>query len=81
MKLIPRKLPIQGLGHCAVVVMCSICYRWMFNLTDSIKTLVYQTFEMMRAFSCGLAFGGDCWINVGLAQLIYSIIVNVNHPL
>jgi hypothetical protein len=36
---------------------------------------------MMRTFSCGLAFGKDCWINVGLAQLIYSIIVNVNGPL
>jgi hypothetical protein len=35
----------------------------------------------MRAFSCGLAFGGDCCINVGLAQLIYSIIVNANGPI
>jgi hypothetical protein len=58
-----------------------ICSRWMFNLTVSIETPVYQTFEMMRAFSCGLAFGGDCCINVGLTQLIYSIIVNANDPL
>jgi hypothetical protein len=53
----------------------------MFNLTISIETPVYQTFEMARAFSCGLAFGGDCWINVGLAQLIYSIKLNANDPL
>jgi hypothetical protein len=41
----------------------------MFNLTVSIKTPVYQTFEMMIAFYCDLEFGGDCWINVGLAQI------------
>jgi hypothetical protein len=50
----------------------------MFSLTVSIETPIYQTFEMMRALPYGLVFGGDCWINVGLAQLIYSIIVDVN---
>jgi hypothetical protein len=40
----------QGLVHCAVVVKCSLDSRWMFNLTISIETPVYQTFEMMRAF-------------------------------
>jgi hypothetical protein len=30
------------------------------NLTVFIETPVYQTFEMMRAFKCDLAFGGDC---------------------
>jgi hypothetical protein len=63
------KLPIQGLVHCAVVVKCSLDSRWMLNLTVFIETPVYQTFEMMRAFKCDLAFGGDCWINVGLAHI------------
>jgi hypothetical protein len=36
--------------HCAVVVKCSLDSRWMFNLTVSIETAVYQTFKMMRAF-------------------------------
>jgi hypothetical protein len=45
-----QKMSIQGLVHCAVVVKCSLDSRWMFNLTVSIETLVYQTFEMMRAF-------------------------------
>ena len=62
-------LPIQGLVHYAVEVKFSLDSRWMFNLTVSIETPVYQTFEMMRAFLCDLAFGGDCWINVGLAQI------------
>jgi hypothetical protein len=44
----------------------------MFNLIVSIKTPVYQTFEMMRAFLRDLALGGDCWINVGLAQLKFN---------
>jgi hypothetical protein len=41
---------LKALVHCVVVVKCSLDSRWMFNLTDSIKTPVYQTFEMMRAF-------------------------------
>jgi hypothetical protein len=44
----------------------------MFNLTVSIETPVYQTFETTRAFLSDLAFGEDCWINVGLAQLIFN---------
>jgi hypothetical protein len=50
----------------------------MFSLTVSIETSIYQMFEMIRAFSYGLVFGGDCWINVGLTQLIFLIIVDAN---
>jgi hypothetical protein len=60
MKLIPRKTANSSLVHCVVVVKCSLDSRWMFNLTISIETPVYQTFEMMRSFKCDLTFAGDC---------------------
>jgi hypothetical protein len=71
MKLILRKTvssrpsPLCSCGY-------SLSSRWTFNLTVFIETSVYQLFEMMRVFSCDLAFGGDCWINVSLAQLIFN---------
>jgi hypothetical protein len=40
------------------VIKCNLCSRWMFNLTVSIETPVYQTFEMMRSFLYDLAFDG-----------------------
>ena len=58
--LFHAKLPIQGLVRCAIMVKCSLDSRYQFNLTVSIETQVYQTFEMMRSFMRDLTFAGDC---------------------
>jgi hypothetical protein len=33
---------MQDIVHCLVVNECNLYYRWMFNLTVFIKTLVYM---------------------------------------
>jgi len=49
--LFHRKLSIQGIVHCLVVSERNPCPRWMFNLTISIETLIYQRTVDARLFN------------------------------
>ena len=59
--------------HCIVVNKCSLCPRWKFNLTVSVK--YWYINEGMRAFLVwNEILGGDCW-NYGLGPFILFIAI------
>ena len=73
MKLVRTKLSIQGLVHCSVVDECNLCSRWIFNLTVSVETLVYQRTVDSKLFNmCIRILVEIVRFNVGMAHILFD---------